>query len=118
MSITKFLFESKWRINKIQRRRTVPAYRWQWRKGDRRSWGREGMEIPLAMLPLGIEGRISSIRGGRGLVRRLIEMGFQLGEKVRVIHSHNPGPVVAEVKDTRIALGRGVAMRIMVVEVT
>jgi len=75
-----------------------------------------GREIPLAMLPSGFEGRISNIHGGEGLVRRLIEMGFQLGGRVRVVHSHNPGPVVVEVKDTRIALGRGVAMKIMVME--
>lgn len=70
----------------------------------------------MAMLPSGVEGRISSIRGGEGLKRRLVEMGFQLGGRVKLVHSSNPGPVVVEVKDTRMALGRGVAMRIMVLE--
>ncbi|MFW6116983.1 MAG: FeoA family protein [Thermoproteota archaeon] len=70
--------------------------------------------MPLAMLPLGVEGRISGFQGGRGLVRRLVEMGFQPGERVRVVHSNRPGPVVVEVKDTRLALGRGMAMKVMV----
>lgn len=79
------------------------------------------MEIPLAMLPSGGKGRITRVCGGRGLVRRLSDMGFIPGVEVRVVHSHqNPGhggPLVVEVKDSRIALGRGVAMKIMVQEV-
>lgn len=81
------------------------------------------MEIPLAMLPIGAKGKIIGIRGGRGLVRRLSDMGFIQNVEVKVVHSHasnNPGrggPLVVEVKDSRIALGRGVAMKIMVKEV-
>jgi len=81
------------------------------------------MEFPLAMLPLGGKGKITRIRGGRGLVRRLSDMGFIPDVEVKVVHSHashNPGhggPLVVEVKDSRIALGRGVAMKIMVKKV-
>jgi ferrous iron transport protein A len=81
------------------------------------------MEIPLAMLPVGIRGKITRICGGRGLVRRLSDMGFIPDVEVKVVHSyasHNPGhggPLVVEVKDSRIALGRGVSMKIMVREV-
>jgi ferrous iron transport protein A len=69
------------------------------------------------MLPTGVEARINHIRGGRGLVKKLADMGFTSNARVRLLHTHNPGPVVVEVKDTRIALGRGVAMKIMVEEV-
>lgn len=78
------------------------------------------MEIPLAMLPVGAKGKISRIHGGRGVVRRLSDMGFVPDVEVKVVHSHaspNPGhggPLVVEVKDSRIALGRGVAMKIIV----
>lgn len=81
------------------------------------------MEIPLAILPVGAKGKITGIRGGRGLVRRLSDMGFIQGVDVKVVHSHashnsgRGGPLVVEVKDSRIALGRGVAMKIMVQEV-
>jgi len=80
------------------------------------------MEIPLAVLPLGGRGKIARICGGRGLVRRLSDMGFVPDVEVKVVHSHashNPGrggPLVVEVKDSRMALGRGVAMKIMVQE--
>jgi ferrous iron transport protein A len=91
------------------------------------------MEIPLAMLPVGAKGKVTRIRGGRGLVSRLSDMGFIQDVEVKVVHSHasrqysrhhhhhshNPvpgGPLVVEVKDSRIALGRGVAMKIMVQE--
>ncbi len=47
----------------------------------------------------------------------MADMGFTSNARVRLLHTHNPGPVVVEVKDTRIALGRGVAMKIMVEEV-
>jgi Fe2+ transport system protein FeoA len=92
------------------------------------------MEIPLAMLPVGAKGKITRLHGGRGLVRRLSDMGFTLDVEVKVVHSHasrhhshhhhhhshgpvHGGPLVVEVKDSRIALGRGVAMKIMVQEV-
>ena len=80
------------------------------------------MEIPLAVLPLGGRGKITRICGGRGLVRRLSDMGFVTDVEVKIVHSHashNPGrggPLVVEVKDSRVALGRGVAMKIMVQE--
>jgi len=75
--------------------------------------------IPLGTLAIGTEAKIIKIYGGRGLVRRLSEMGFTPGTKVKIVHNHNPyvGPVLVEVKDSRIALGRGVSMKIVVEEV-
>ena len=76
------------------------------------------MEMPLGALTVGTEAKITRIYGGRGIVRRLSEMGFTPGTKVKIVHNHNPyvGPVLVEVKDSRIALGRGVSMKIMVEE--
>ncbi|MCW4034886.1 MAG: ferrous iron transport protein A [Candidatus Bathyarchaeota archaeon] len=81
------------------------------------------MEIPLAMLPVGAKGKITRICGGRGLVRRLNDMGFIHDADVTVVCSHScpnnghGGPLVVEVKDSRIAFGRGIALKIMVEEV-
>ena len=79
------------------------------------------MNIPLAMLPLGAKGRIIDITNGRELVRRLNDLGFIRDVEVKVVHSHSNnshgGPLVIEVKDSRIAIGRGVAMKILVKEV-
>lgn len=72
------------------------------------------MRLPLAMLPENEEATIVEIMGGRGLVRRLSEMGFTYGTKVKMKHSGSPGPVLVDIRGSRIALGRGVTMKIMV----
>jgi Fe2+ transport system protein FeoA len=55
---------------------------------------------------------IKAIHGGRGLVRRLKEMGIGIGETVRVIKNHRPGPLVLEVMDSKLCIGHGVARKI------
>jgi len=69
--------------------------------------------MPLALLSPGEIGIIREIRGGRGLVRRLFDLGFTPNSEVKVIHSDS-GPVLVEARGSRIALGRGVAMKIWV----
>lgn len=76
----------------------------------------EKMRMPLIMLPEGTQATVVEVHGGRGLCRRLAEMGFNVGDKVRMIKNHRPGPVMVEVKDSRVALGRGVTMKIVVEE--
>jgi len=72
------------------------------------------MEMPLAMLPENEEARVVEVRGGRGLVRRLSELGFTPGTRVKVLFSNSPGPVLIDVRGSRIALGKGLLMRIIV----
>ena len=74
------------------------------------------MRMPLIMLPEGAQATVVEVYGGRGLCRRLAEMGFNVGDKVRMIKNHRPGPVMVEVKDSRVALGRGATMKIIVEE--
>ncbi len=69
--------------------------------------------MPLAMLRDGEAGRIVAVYGGRGLMRRLAELGFIPGERVKVLRS-GPGPILVLVKGSRMALGHGVAMKILV----
>ena len=76
----------------------------------------ERMRMPLIMLPEGAQATVVEVHGGRGICRRLAEMGFNVGDKVRMIKNHRPGPVIVEVKDSRVALGRGVTMKIIVEE--
>jgi len=71
-------------------------------------------KIPLAMLPENKEAAVIEVNGGMGLTRRLLEMGFTRGAKVKVLHSTPPGPILVIVRGSRIALGRGVAMKIIV----
>jgi len=70
--------------------------------------------MPLALASPGATVRIVSIKAGWRLTRRLADMGMIPGTDVRVVSSNMPGPVVVEVRGTRLALGHGMAQRIMV----
>lgn len=73
------------------------------------------MEIPLSSLGIGKVGIIKSIRGGHFFHRRIFTLGIRLGKKVRVLCCHPlGGPLVVEVDKMRIAIGRGMARRIIV----
>jgi len=70
--------------------------------------------MPLAMMREGNEGKVSHIDAGRGLTRRLIEMGFIKGTIIRVIRADFRGPVIVAINGGKYALGRGMAMKIMI----
>jgi Fe2+ transport system protein FeoA len=53
---------------------------------------------------------------GRGLMRRLLDLGITKGCTFTVVQSGGRGPVLIEVRGTRIALGHGMARRILVKE--
>ena len=69
--------------------------------------------MPLSMLSEGEQGKIVSIMGGRGLTRRLAELGFNPGTIVKVLRATS-GPMVVLLRESRIAIGKGVAMKIFV----
>lgn len=71
-------------------------------------------EIPLSFLPENHEAVIIEVRGGYGLTRRLAELGFTSGARVKVLQSTPLGPMLVMVRGARIALGRGIAMKIIV----
>jgi len=58
--------------------------------------------------------QVVAVRAGWGLQRRLADMGLTPGVQVRVINSQRPGPVVLDIRGSRLALGYGVAHKIMV----
>ncbi len=69
---------------------------------------------PLSVLHDGEKGKIISLEGGRGLERKLIELGFLLGVEVRVLCNTSQGPLAVLLKDSKMAIGRGVAEKIFV----
>ena len=72
--------------------------------------------MPLSMVSSGEVVQVVAVRAGWGLQRRLAEMGLNPGVKVRVLNSQRPGPVVIDVRGSRLALGQGVAHKIMVTQ--
>jgi len=70
--------------------------------------------MPLAMARPGELVTVTGIRAGRGLQRRLADMGLTPGVQIRVINSGASGPVLIDLRGTRVALGRGIAQKIVV----
>jgi Fe2+ transport system protein FeoA len=68
--------------------------------------------FPLTSFKEGEEGIVHSILGGRGITSRLAAMGVASGIKIRILRNIG-GPVVVQVNETRIAIGKGQACRIM-----
>ena len=73
--------------------------------------------MPLAMVRPGELVTVIGVRAGWGLQRRLADMGLTPGVQIRVINSQMSGPVLIELRGSRVALGRGVAQKIIVKEV-
>jgi ferrous iron transport protein A len=73
-------------------------------------------EYPLSMAPEGKPLRVISIRAGRELSKRLQELGLNEESIISVVGRQPSGPLILQVNHSRFALGRGMAMRIMVAE--
>ncbi|MCG9479042.1 MAG: ferrous iron transport protein A [Actinomycetia bacterium] len=70
--------------------------------------------MPLASVKPNIEMTIVNIAGGYGIRRKLADMGLVPGTKVKVVSRNMLGPVILAVRNYRLAIGRGVASKIMV----
>jgi len=70
--------------------------------------------VPLSKLGVGEMGVVQQLNGGRGVVSRLAALGFTPDAEVRVMQNFGRGPLIVNVRDTRIALGRGEAGKIQV----
>lgn len=68
----------------------------------------------LDALPPGRAGKVIKVEGGRGLVMRLYQMGFVPGAFVKVIVNRGVGPLIVDIMGAEIAIGRGIARRIVV----
>jgi len=75
--------------------------------------GRACGVIPLNALLPGRRAKIVSVVAGRGLQRRLFEMGLHIGAEIKMLHLQG-GSVVVLKGETRIILGRGVSFKILV----
>jgi len=69
--------------------------------------------MPLPMLSLQQPARIVEIRAGHRLKERLNGLGLLPGGEVEILQD-NGGPLLLAIGDTRLALGRGMAHKILV----
>jgi len=71
--------------------------------------------VNLRQMPSGRSGKVVEIQGGMGLVHRLSTLGVRPGKKITKISSMlMRGPVTIQVDNTRLAIGFGMAGRIIV----
>lgn len=70
--------------------------------------------MSLASAKPNIELTIAEIAGGYGMRRKLADMGLVPGTKIKVLSRNMLGPIILAVRNYRLAIGRGVASKIMV----
>ena len=86
--------------------------------------------MPLGLLNPGERGEIVAIRlqetspSGQCCTEsnkcdcRVEDMGLRIGKKVEMLNNRGGGPLLLMVDESRIAVARGIAMKIMITEVT
>jgi len=70
--------------------------------------------VPLVDLPSGARTVVRQLTGGPVFTGRLAAMGVAVDSPLEVLQNRGRGPVLVLVRDTRIALGRGEAAKILV----
>ena len=68
----------------------------------------------LDHLSVGATVVVRELDGGNEFSGRLAAMGLVLGAALQVMQNSGKGPMLVRVRDTRLALGRGEAQRILV----
>ena len=77
--------------------------------------GQPELELrPLSALRKGETAAIYGFDAGHTLVSRLSALGFTPRAQVTMLQNFGRGPVIVSIRDTRIALGRGEALKIRV----
>lgn len=69
---------------------------------------------PLSTLHSGSRGTVIALQGGGGFQERVTDMGLFVGCEVEVLGGGDGGRMLLAVGDTRIALGHGMADKVLV----
>lgn len=69
--------------------------------------------ISLCEAPIGKPVQLTGVNGGTKFNRRLVELGLTPGVHLKVLQDSG-GPLIIAVRDSRIALGRGMAKKLSV----
>ncbi|MEZ5839216.1 MAG: FeoA family protein [Hyphomicrobiales bacterium] len=70
--------------------------------------------FPLALAAEGEKVRIAALRAGKGLSRRLTDLGLPLGAEIRVMQRRPGGAMIVGRDNLRVALGAGMSQKVMV----
>jgi len=77
---------------------------------------------PLGLLSRGEQAEIVEIKGqqccapggGRSQLCHIEDLGLRVGKMVEMLNNEGRGPILLKVDESRIAIARGMAMKIMV----
>ncbi|AAK79006.1 ferrous iron transport protein A [Clostridium acetobutylicum] len=72
--------------------------------------------MPLNIVSAGRDAEVRDITGTEVMCKKLMEMGFNNGAVIRII-KNDAAHIVVKVGETRLALNRGMAQKVMVAEV-
>jgi ferrous iron transport protein A len=92
----------------------VKGYDLALRKEEARQIQVEMVRGSLARAAAGETVTIVAVKMGWGMQRRLADLGMTPGTEIKMISSGGRGPVVLEIRGSRLALGQGVADKIIV----
>ena len=70
--------------------------------------------VSLSTIKSGDSVEIKRMTGGHHFLSRLASLGFTPGARLRVVQNYGRGPIIVNVRETRVALGRGEAEKILV----
>lgn len=71
-------------------------------------------DLRLSELRKGEMAQIESMKGGHQFLSRLASLGFTPGAYLTIVQNFGHGPIIVKLRDTRVALGRGEASKILV----
>ena len=72
-------------------------------------------KIDLTQMKAGQSGIVTEVQGGYGLIRRIQSLGVREGKRITKVSSHFwRGPQTIKVDNLRVAIGFGMAKRIIV----
>ena len=77
---------------------------------------------PLGLLSRGEQAEIVEVKGQKGCntgsskdqLCHIEDLGLRAGKMVEMLNNEGRGPILLKVDESRIAIGRGMAMKIMV----
>ncbi|MCD6301816.1 MAG: ferrous iron transport protein A [Staphylothermus sp.] len=72
------------------------------------------IQSSLESLPPGKRAKIVGYMKGGGWTYRLYQMGLTPGAVIEVVANYGKGPIIVRVMGVEIAIGRGIARRIIV----
>jgi Fe2+ transport system protein FeoA len=70
----------------------------------------------LDQLPVGATAKVERLQGGFGFQQHVQDLGLKVGQVLRKVQQTGTSPILIEFESQTVAVGRGIARRILVDE--